>query len=135
MSRPPSGDQAPHTSRPPSGDRHMLDVARAPGPRPPGPDMMRAPPPERLMAHELPPHYPYMRPQLRGPPPYAPFHEMHRGAPAAPPQPPSPEGRESPPESKPSSQAAREEAAREEGSVFGGLVSYFSSQREDDLDA
>lgn len=134
MSRPPSGDQAPHASRPPSGDRHMLDAARAPGPRPPGPDMMRAPPPERLMAHELPPHYPYMRPQLRGPPPYAPFHEMHRGAPAAP-QPPSPEGRESPPESKPSSQAAREEAAREEGSVFGGLVSYFSSQREDDLDA
>ncbi|XP_032515174.2 remodeling and spacing factor 1 isoform X1 [Danaus plexippus] len=126
LPRPPGQERPPGPDRPP-----MHDLPRLPGPeRPP----MQVPPPERLMGHEMSPHYPYVRPRA----PYAGSGRPERTCPTPPPE------RESPPDVKPPTRgppaACRplvkvESEAREEDGVFGGLVSYFSSQREDDIDA
>ncbi|XP_060803635.1 remodeling and spacing factor 1 [Amyelois transitella] len=84
------------------------EIGPALGPRIPTPPAPRILPPET----ELPLT---MRPGLPAPPAAAPAAAEPPAGPAA-------------------GQAAGPEE-REEGSVFGGLVSYFSSQREDDIDA
>ncbi|CAG9578135.1 unnamed protein product [Danaus chrysippus] len=113
----------PGPERPPGPVRPLMHDLPRPGPEPPP---MQVPPPDRLMGHEMTPHYPYVRPR------------PERAGPTPPPE------RASPPDVKPPLRGPPagcrplvklESEAREEDGVFGGLVSYFSSQREDDIDA
>lgn len=83
---------------------------------------------------------PYLPPHLR--PPFPAFAEPRASAPESPRPSPKRPASGSPPPPSPSPPASPEPPVRikteaaegQEGSVFGGLVSYFSSQREDELD-